>query len=74
MNCWMKFGNLLCCTFTDGKSYAAAQAALKTNEEQFFTQEEIKQDASGAFEKKMSKWGMNTLSLYVQRNEEVISA
>lgn len=22
----------------------------------------------------MSKWGMNTLSLYVQRNEEVISA
>ena len=26
---------------TDGKSYAAAQAALKTNEEQFFTQEEL---------------------------------
>ena len=26
---------------TDEKSYVAAQAALKTNEEQFFTQEEL---------------------------------
>ena len=59
---------------TDGKSYAAAQAALKTNEEQFFTQEELNKMLPAHLRKKMSKWGMNTLSLYVQRNEEVISA
>ena len=59
---------------TDGKSYAAAQAALKTNEEQFFTQEELNRMLPAHLRKKMSKWGMNTLSLYVQRNEEVISA
>lgn len=58
---------------TDGKSYAAAQAALKTNEEQFFTQEELNKMLP-AHLRKMSKWGMNTLSLYVQRNGEVISA
>ena len=33
--------NYCAAPLTDGKSYAAAQAALKTNEEQFFTQEEL---------------------------------